>query len=96
MASGNFGSNGSASNRSIFALEPGKIILGTIDSITSGGGANVEDYSGSFIWLEKNEMYFGSLGNITFNSNNLKIQTKYLENNTGDGGANIAANATKV
>jgi len=47
-----------------------------------------ESYDGSYIWLANNEMYFGGMGNLTFNTNNVKIQTKKLSAKT-----NLAADA---
>lgn len=69
---------GSGNSRSIFSLKPGEIRLGTM----SGSGDNPEDYTGNFLWLSKGDVYIGSDGNLTLNTNNIKIQTKLLSNAT--------------
>lgn len=41
-------------------------------------GLGPEAFSGSYLWLAKDEVYIGSLGHFTLNTNNVKIQTKLL------------------
>ena len=69
---------GSSSSRSIFALTPGEIRLGTM----SGSGNDPSGYTGDFLWLSKGDVYIGSSGNLTLNTDNIKIQTKLLSSAT--------------
>lgn len=67
--------------RSIFSMTPKLIQLGQMTLLPSTqnethDGSKPEDFSGSFLWLAKDEVYIGTLGNFTVNTNNMKIQTK--------------------
>ena len=90
MATGTLGNTNSP--RSIISLTPGKIVLGQINSISNNGAA-AEDYTGSYVWLSKGEVYIGSVGtngsltdtgNFTLNTNNIKIQTKLMRPEAGN------------
>lgn len=72
-------------NRSIIAMEPGSVKLGQMRLMDSRYANDPTYYDGDFIWLANNEIYIGGMGNFTLNTNNIKIQTKTLENQTGNG-----------
>ena len=38
-----------------------------------------ELYSGSYLWLGKEEIYIGSMGHLTLNTNNIKLSSKLLQ-----------------
>ena len=44
-----------------------------------------EIFTGSYLWLSQSEVYIGSMGNFTLNTNNIKIQSKLLEQKAGSG-----------
>lgn len=48
-----------------------------------------ESFSGSYVWLSKSELYIGTLGNFTLNTNNIKIQSKNLSDALGTGEKNV-------
>ena len=102
MATGTLGNTNSP--RSIISLTPGKIVLGQINSISNGGAA-AEDYTGSYVWLSKGEVYIGSVGtngsltdtgNFTLNTNNIKIQTKLMRPEAGNARATASTEVPLV
>lgn len=72
----------SENNRSIFALTPGRIKMGTM-SQTGSDSTKPENFTGSFLWLDKEEIYIASGGHLTLNTNNIKLQSKNLNNKLG-------------
>ena len=80
---------GKGNNRTIFSMTPKLIQLGQMtlkqkENGTYYSGNKPEHYSGSYLWLAKDEIYIGSMGHFTLNTNNIKIQTRTIEdgNNT--------------
>lgn len=74
---------GADKTRSIFSMTPELIQLGQMTLLPSTqnethDGSKPEDFSGSYLWLAKDEIYIGTLGNFTVNTNNIKIQSKVL------------------
>lgn len=47
-----------------------------------------EQFEGSYLWLGSEEIYLGSMGHLTMNTNNIKIQTKLLQDSEANANVN--------
>ena len=76
----------SENNRSLLSIKPEKILIGQAirkNNISLDAPDTPSNYDGSYLWLAKNEVYIGGMGNFTLNTNNIKVQTKYMNTSSG-------------